>query len=395
MKRWRWHDTLFARLFALLWGTLLASHAVAFLVVTQLAMPLTAPADGHATDHPHPSVIFPSLPPARLSQADTLSSAAAGHDVPGLPWPLLLLDYAVRLLVMGLGAWWGSRWLSQPVTQLIAAAHQMSTSLDQGQQPNPINEAAGTLEAQQAAKVFNQLSMDLYRAFRSRELLFATVSHDLRTPMTRIRLRLESPLTPEDVSRCIGDLLEMDQLVRQALDMARLQAQPMALQPTRMDAMLQAVVDDYTETGAPVFWLQAVVCADTPTATPAVTALADPLALRRVLDNVLQNALRHATQVHISLHLEPAQNTVVIALEDNGPGIEEALLAQVLAPDARHTGDPSHGTGKSVGAGSSAGHGLGLYIAQHLMLRQGGSMALCNRPEGGLRVVLQLKSSTG
>ncbi len=369
----RWHDTLFARLFVLLWGTLLASHAVAFLVVTQLVMPLTRPPiDAHATDHPRPTVIFPSLPPAGPNQH---TATPAGHDLPGLPLPLLLLDYAIRLLVMGLGAWWGSRWLSQPVTRLVSAAHQMSTALEHGQQPTPMNESAGTLEAQQAARVFNRLSMDLYRAFRSRELLFATVSHDLRTPMTRMRLRLECQPGPDDLAHCISDLAEMDALVRSALDMVRPQAGALALQPTRIDAVLQAVVDDYIEIGAPVVWPQA-------SAAPPMTAPADPLALRRVLDNVLRNALRHATQVQVALRIEPEQNAVAIQLDDNGPGIDEAHLAQVFEPGLRTACEHTAGRG----------HGLGLYIAQHLMLRQGGSIALSNRPEGGLRVVIRLNT---
>jgi len=373
MLNWRWHDTLFARLFVLLWGTLLASHAMAFLVVTQLVMPLTRPPiDAHATDHPRPTVIFPSLPPAGPNKH---TATPAGHDLPGLPLPLLLLDYVIRLLVMGLGAWWGSRWLSQPVTRLVSAARQMSAALAQGQPPPHMTETAGTLEAQQAAQVFNRLSSDLYRAFRSRELLFATVSHDLRTPMTRIRLRLESHPSPDDVAHCINDLAEMDQLVRSALDMVRPHAPAQALQATRIDAVLQAVVDDYAEMGAPVHWPQAVV-------TPPVTATADPLALRRVLDNVLQNALRHASQVQVSLRVDAEQNTVAIELDDNGPGIDEAHLAQVFEPGLRI----------ASGSVGSKGNGLGLYIAQQLMLRQGGSIALSNRPEGGLRVVVQLNT---
>ena len=91
----------------------------------------------------------------------------------------------------------------------------------------------------------------------SRELLFATVSHDLRTPMTRMRLRLECQPGPDDVAHCISDLAEMDALVRSALDMLRPQTGALALQPTRIDAVLQAVVDDYAEMGAPVAWPQA------------------------------------------------------------------------------------------------------------------------------------------
>ena len=293
--------------------------------------------------------------------------------MPGLPLPVLLLDYAIRLLVMGYGAWWGSRWLTLPVKRLVKAAHAMGSALEQGQQPSLLDESQGTVEAQQAAAVFNRLSSDLYQAFRSRELLFATVSHDLRTPMTRIRLRLESQPGPAEVAQCINDIAQMDELVRSALAMVRMRDGAKAMQPTRIDALLQAVVDDYAEMGAQLEWPESA-------ATPPVTAMADPLALRRVLDNVIQNALRHATCVHVALGGKSADNAVTITVEDNGPGITEAQLARMSEFIAHTANTPSSGQGS----------GLGLYIAQDLMQRQGGSLVLINRPEGGLRVFIRL-----
>lgn len=378
-----WQDTLFARLFVLLWATLVLSHAVAFVVVTQLAIPLTRPgvvADG--AHQPRPAVVFPSLPPAGGSASSELP--ARHDDLPGLPLPLLLLDYAIRLLVMGLGAWWGSRWLALPVKRLVNAAHAMGSALEQGQPPPPLDEKRGTVEAQQAATVFNRLATDLYTAFRSRELLFATVSHDLRTPMTRIRLRLESHPGPAEVAQCIADIAQMDELVRSALAMVRQSAGSQALQPTRIDALLQAVVDDYADMGQPLVWPEAQT-------TPPITALADPLALRRVLDNVIQNALRHASQVQLSLWFAPDTATVTIALEDDGPGMAESQLASLLAPAAPAMGLQGSVSGHGSAQAGGQGSGLGLYIAHDLMRLQGGSMVLTNRPEGGLRVEIRLQ----
>ena len=381
-----WQDTLFARLFLLLWATLVLSHAVAFVVVTQLAIPLTRPsvaADG--THHPRPAVVFPSLPPAGGSASSELP--ARHDDMPGLPLPLLLLDYAIRLLVMGLGAWWGSRWLALPVRRLVNAAHAMGNALEQGQPPPPLDEKRGTVEAQQAATVFNRLATDLYTAFRSRELLFATVSHDLRTPMTRIRLRLESHPGPAEVAQCIADIAQMDELVRSALAMVRQSAGSQALQPTRIDALLQAVVDDNADMGQPLVWSEAQT-------TPPITALADPLALRRVLDNVIQNALRHASQVQLSLWFAPDTSTVTIALEDDGPGMAESQLARLLAPAAPAMGLQGSVSGHGSAQAGGQGSGLGLYIAHDLMRLQGGSMVLTNRPEGGLRVEIRLQRNS-
>lgn len=371
MVKLPWRDTLFSRLFLLLWAALVLSHAVAFVVVTQVAIPLTKPrvaVDGAA--HVRSPVVFPSLPPTGVQVP---VDAPPLRDAQGLPLPLLLLDYAIRLLVMGLAAWWGSRWLTQPVDRLVSAAHAMGTALEKGLPPTPLNDKDGTVEAQQAAAVFNRLSMDLYRDFRSRELLFATVSHDLRTPMTRMRLRLESQPGPDEVAQCIRDIAEMDALVRSALDLVRNQCAAGELQPTRLDVLLQAVADDYAEMGKPIALRESV------DAAPA-TALADPLALRRVLDNVIQNALRHAAHVTLSLEVAPELQAVTIVVEDDGPGVSPAQLVGVQAPSPML--DPA--------PGSVHGTGLGLYIAHDLMRLQGGSLVLSNPVGGGLQVRIRL-----
>lgn len=368
-----WQDTLFARLFVLLWATLVLSHAVAFGVVTQVVIPLTKPPiEAASSDHTRPPVVFPSLPPADMP---VLQARAAPQQ--GLPWPVLLLDYALRLAVMGLGAWWGARWLSRPVQRLVDAAQDMTQALERGQTPKTLNATGDTVEAQQAASVFNRLSDDLYRAFRSRELLFSTVSHDLRTPMTRMRLRLESQPGPAELALCMRDIAQMDEMVGSALAMLRQRTQQQACQPVRLDALLQALADDCEDMNMPVHW----TAADPPAAT---TAMADPLALRRVLDNVLQNALRHATRVELALHQEPQIGTVAITIEDNGPGIAKSQL------ECMGSSNPYDA---SMQGWTPAGHGLGLYIAHDLMRLQGGSIDLANHNEGGLRVTLRLRQA--
>lgn len=377
-----WRDTLLVRLLVLLWATLVLSHTAAFLVVTQLAIPLTKPRmepshSLHAA-HNRPSVVFPSLPPADMPVLQESSTTPS----PGLPLPILLLDYGIRLVVMGLGAWWGARWISRPVKRLISAAQAMTTALEQGQEPTVLDARGDTVEAQQAAAIFNQLSGELYRAFRSRELLFATVSHDLRTPMTRIRLRLESEPGPKELTQCIQDIAHMDHMVDSALTMLRQHTQHQACQPVRMDVLLQALIDDCEDMELPVFWSVASTDA-------AVTAMADPLALRRVLDNVVHNALRHATDVRLTLRQEPQTSTVVIVVEDNGSAIAAPQLKQLER--MLKTGSYNN----AVPNWTPEGNGLGLYIARDLMRLQGGSINLENRTEGegGLRVTIRLSAA--
>lgn len=366
-----WRDTLFARLFLLLWATLVLSHVVAFGVVTQAVIPLTKPRiEAASSDHTRPPVVFPSLPPAGIA---VLQAPSAPQQ--GLPWPVLLLDYALRLSVMGLGAWWGARWLSRPVQRLVDAAQGMTQALERGQTPKTLDATGDTIEAQQAAAVFNRLSDDLYRAFRSRELLFSTVSHDLRTPMTRMRLRLESQPGPTELALCIRDIAQMDEMVGSALALVRQRTQQQACQPVRLDALLHALVDDCEDMALPVHWSTA----DPPV---AITAMADPLALRRVLDNVVHNALRYAKRVELALHQEPQRGTVAVTVEDNGPGIAAPQLERMAS------GNPYDASQQDW---TPAGHGLGLYIAHDLMRLQGGSIDLENRNEGGFLVTLRLR----
>lgn len=365
-----WRDTLFARLFVLLWATLVLSHAVAFGVVTQVVIPLTKPRTEAANpDHARPQVVFPSLPPADVP---ALQGPAPAH--PGLPLPVLLLDYALRLAAMGLAAWWGARWLSRPVQRMVSAAQDMADALEQGRPPTPLDASGETIEMQQAATVFNGMANDLHRAFRSRELLFATVSHDLRTPMTRLRLRLECQPGPAELAQCIQDIAQMDDMVGSALAMVRTAPLTQSLQNVRLDALLDAVVQDCADMGVTLWWEGS--------AKPS-TALAEPLALRRVIDNVVNNALRHATQVKLSLDDEPARASVAITVEDNGSGIAPEQLTRMREAQS-HT-QPAR---------EASGHGLGLYIAQDLMRLQGGTIELANRPEGGLRVTIRLQSAS-
>ncbi len=360
-----WPDTLLMRLFLLLWLTLVLSHAFAFLVVTEWVIPMTRdPVVTAGSGRVPDVVVFPSLPPSSRSPSTP-------GTPPGLPWPVLLLDYVLRLFVIGVGSWLGSRWLSRPVRRLVQAAESMSEALQQGQVPRVLDASAETLESRQAAAVFNRLASELHRAFRSRELLFAIVSHDLRTPMTRIRLRLANQPGPKELAQCIHDISEMDEMVRSALVMARHPVHPSMRQPVRVDVLLQAIVDDHADVGV-------TLLAHGLSDLPDITAWAEPMALRRVLDNVIQNALRHASTVRLQVVEIPDRQQVEVLVQDDGPGI----------PSLSST--PSVPTGPGMEA--QAGHGLGLYIAQDLMRQQGGTLELCNLDTGGLQVSLRLEA---
>ena len=386
-------DTLFKRLFALMWLALVISHAVAFLVVTRSGIG----AGGLPT--------FPSLPPFSLTQGSAPDGPGAPgapgdadgpHGGPGGPPPFAdhggmrappampsrdptgaglstssaLLDYGIRMLIIGLAAWFGARWLSAPMRRLQAASRTLGESLARNEAPPRVDERAGTVEVREAAHVFNEMSRQLRDQAHSRALLVAAISHDLRTPLTRIRMRLEASEGDPLSARSIADIHEMDDLIESALQVFRgTGGHEEAGQVTDVNALVQALVDDLADLGQPV----------SVQGEPA-PALVQPAGLRRVVSNLVNNALRYGKRADVSVRSHG--DSVHIAIDDQGPGIAEAQLDAVMQPFYRLETSRNRLTG---------GSGLGLYIARDLIARQGGVLTLANRAEGGLRATIVLR----
>jgi signal transduction histidine kinase len=364
IKDW---DRLGLRLFLLMWAALALSHLAAWILVTGT---LQEPGDDPGGPPPHlqPEAV---RPPPRSDFGDGPPPPQHGARPmptfpslpPSLPWHASLLDYGVRLLVIALAAWWGSRWLARPVRRLVSAAQRLTPALAQGKPAPVLSESDGTREVREAAAVFNRMADELSGQFEERGLMMAAISHDLRTPLTRMRLRLETGEVEAGVrERCIDDLREMNQLVESVIEVFR-PAEAATMQRVDLAALAQSAVDDLAEAGAAVSF-----------DGPSAVVSADPLALRRVVDNLVGNALRYAGSARVRVDLAAGVTRLVV--EDDGPGIPEAELERVRQPFRRVEGSRNRETG---------GTGLGLYIAQQLARRQGAVLALSNRPEGGLR----------
>jgi signal transduction histidine kinase len=364
MKRW-WSDTLFKRLFALLWIALVVSHLVAWELVMHWAMPPRgAPAFG-AGGPPPP--VMPALPPT-----PGLPGAALPGDGPDdthlLPTGALLFDYGVRLLIIGAAAWWGARWLAAPMRRLVDASHALASSLG-GQAALPaVDERRGTVEVREAARVFNDMARQLDAQFKGRGLLVAAISHDLRTPLTRMRMRLEAMRGEPLAERCIDDVREMNELIDSTLEMFRGEGYAEAPRSTDVLALVQALADDLAEQGH-----------DVPVDGMPAIATVQPAALRRAVGNLLGNAVRYGQ--HASARVLRDETGITILVEDDGPGIPQAQLDAVFEPFYRVESSRNRATG---------GTGLGLYIARDLVRRQGGRLALANRAEGGVRAAVFL-----
>jgi signal transduction histidine kinase len=392
MKRWWsgvWRDTLFKRLFVLMWAALVASHLLAFGVVMRVSGP---PGDRPLGVGPLP--LLPSLPPMGLAPLprdgmprpdDSYADAHAPpgsprvHDLNGPAGPgarggmsagALWLDYALRFAAIGVAAWFGARWLSAPMRRLAGAAEGLGDALGQGRPLVELDERRGTLEVRQTAQVFNAMAQRLHAQFDAQTLLMAAISHDLRTPLARLRMRLETmeaQAQPQTL-RCVADVHEMDTLIGSVLETLRVSHSRAERERVDLGALVQSLVDDLAEAGLPV----------RSAGEPAgAVVLAQPAALKRVLDNLIGNALRYGGSARVTVGVKTGE--VDVSIDDNGPGIAPEQLDAVFQPFFRIESSRNRDTG---------GAGLGLYIARDLAQREGGRLTLANRVEGGLRARL-------
>lgn len=287
-------DTLFKRLFALMWLALGISHAVAFLVVTRN---LPGGAGGR-------SPTFPSLPPVSFGQHDRGpgpgTDQGPGPGGPGGP--------------SGPGDMHGP---GGPQPGGMGGPPP-------GEPPMPSADApaAGGVAHAGAIAGAQRVTAARRRARRhgggARD--GAGLQHDLRTPLTRIRMRLEASEGDPLTARSIADIHEMDDLIESALEVFRgsgLHEEPSEV--TDVHALVQAIADDLADLGQPVS-----VSGET------APARVQAVALRRVVANLVNNALRYGKRAQVSV--QPREDAVVIVIEDEGPGIPEAQLEAVMKP---------------------------------------------------------------
>lgn len=289
----------------------------------------------------------------------------APAEVFALPWHLLLNLGLMLLTVLGL-VLVAARSTVKPLTDLARAAHKLSKDL----KSPPLTET-GPSEVREAAQAFNTMQTRIRGGIEERERFLAAISHDLKTPVTRLRLRTEMLEDAELRERFRTDVDDMQDLLDGALDFLRGQSVHEAVQPIDLVALLESLVDDYGDHASVT--LQA----------PDVLRFAGrPKALKRALVNLIDNALKYGGRADIRL----AQTTdgILVTVQDGGPGLPQEELDKVFEPFYRVESSRSRDTG---------GSGLGLAIVRQIARSHGGDITLSNRPEGGLRAELRLASA--
>ncbi|MDQ7972325.1 MAG: ATP-binding protein [Rhodocyclaceae bacterium] len=322
-------------------------------------------------------VIWRRDPSGRLALRLPMEGSDAWVVLPGLlpereftgAW---LAVSTVSVVLAIAGALWLQTRLDRPLARVVGAARALAG----GQVPAPLPED-GPTEIATVSRSFNQLVASLQQAERDRALMLAGLSHDLRTPLTKLRLGVEilhGRSEPELMASMTRSIEELDAIVGQFLDFARGE-EAEALVPVDLDALARAVHAAAADHGR-------TLRVEASAGGPPVPAR--PKALRRVLDNLVENAFRHG-KPPVVLRTGREAPWAWIEVEDRGPGIDPAQ-ADLLKQPFRRAGDARSG---------AAGAGLGLAIAERIARGHGGRFELLPAVQGGLRARVSLPLDPG
>jgi signal transduction histidine kinase len=306
---------------------------------------------------------------ARLQDGTWVSFTSRVNEPPGMPslrqfW-LSMLTRLVAVIVLSLLA---VRLATRPLRTLADAAEELGRNIHR-----PPLQETGSVEVRRAAHAFNTMQSRLVQYIQERTRILAAVSHDLKTPITRLRLRTELLRDPEAQAKFAADLEEMEAMVAATLDFMRGLDSAEALQPVDVMALLESLQADAAELGHEVEIVGSV----------AQPLPAYPQALKRCIGNLLDNAVKYGQRARIVI--EDAATELRLSVCDNGPGIPETEMERVFEPYYRVESSRNRATG---------GTGLGLAIARNSARVHGGDLLLRNRPEGGLEATLVLPRST-
>lgn len=259
------------------------------------------------------------------------------------------------------------RGLTAPLRRLASAADRIGRNI--GGPPLP---ETGPREIRNAARAFNEMQARIHRLVNDRTQTLAAISHDLKTPITRLRLRAEFVEDDEARAKMTRDLDEMETMIDQALGFLRGDGRDEESKPVDVAAMLEAIASDLSDAGREILL----------TASSEAVVRCKPLALKRALINLIDNALKYGGRARVRLSSEPASYRVTI--DDDGPGIPESEREKVFEPFYRREESRNRETG---------GVGLGLAIARTVVRGIDGEVKLGQAPGGGLRAEVTLPRS--
>jgi signal transduction histidine kinase len=284
-------------------------------------------------------------------------------------WPYrAMLSVLVLIVTVVLLAVFGVRWVTRPLKNFSIAATELGKNINRPPLPE-----TGPLEVVQAAKALNGMQTRLSRYLHDRTRILAAMSHDLKTPITRMRLRAEL-LDDEPIrEKFIRDLSELEKMVTGTLDFMRGIETTEVIQPLDINALIESLQDDARESGHSIT-LIGHVSAPYP---------CRPQAMKRCLSNLLENAIKYGSSAQVQVMKLPASLHIVIS--DQGPGVPEHELERLFDPFYRLESSRNRDHG---------GTGLGLTIARSIAEQHGGTLTLKNGFQSGLECHLDLPLRT-
>ncbi len=292
------------------------------------------------------------------------------HLAPRPPRPqpiqtILILITIMVIILLALLCLWAIKRLSFPTEAFAEAANRIGHDADAA----PLS-LSGSRIVEQACQAFNQMQTRIRKLHHDRTLMLAAISHDLRTPITRLKLRAEYFENSPQYPKILADLNEMETMIDDVLAFSREDIQQEAAQKFDLFALMDALVTDMHEAGF----------------TAKLTAKQQTIvfngkmqALKRALTNLIVNAVNYGDRADIAIQCDSHQ--IQITIDDQGPGIKESEQKQVFEPFYR---------GDKARSDKKGGSGLGLIIARNIIENHQGSLTLMNRPQKGLRILISL-----
>ena len=270
---------------------------------------------------------------------------------------------AVSVFIMGVALWGVSR-ATAPLSVFASAAERLGVDVN----AEPLSEKCPP-EVRRATRPFNTMQTRVKRYIQDRTQMLAAISHDLRTPITRLKLRAEFVDDDEQRDKMMHDLNEMEAMIAETLIFARDDAANEPASHIDVAAVVAAMCGELRFSGREVNY----------TGPDSYDFLTRPLAFKRAISNLIDNALKYGKTAHVTL--APSVSGLRLCVDDTGPGIPPHEMDRVFQPFVRLESSRSRETG---------GAGLGLTIARNAVRSMGGDVELTNRAEGGLRVTVLL-----
>jgi signal transduction histidine kinase len=307
--------------------------------------------DGQETVSPGPhhcETVFVTLKDGTPIQLDV-----AHHDRPPPFQNQFLLDLFLFLAGISVLALIVSHMASKPLRKLAQAARDFGSNIDHPSLP----ENEGPNEVREASSAFNGMQVSIRHYVQERAYMLAAIAHDLQTPLTRLRLRLEKVTDEELRNKLLADLSATQEMVKEGLEFVRSANNEEPMQQIDLDSMIEAICDDATDAGLEVSLSGKI----------GVPIMAHPSSLRRCISNLVDNAVKYGNFAHITIKREGAK--VVISIIDGGSGIPKDQLEKVFQPFNRLENSRSRDSG---------GTGLGLTIARNIAEKHRGTIKLRN-----------------